>query len=274
MDDLKNLITPALLNLLVEARIPFAQTEQLQFAQVGRETFLEYKFGPKVEPTAWPALVALSKAGLDNLSPENLMTNFLPSPTGADFPRQCLGLQLLLDQAPRALCNGVDGRWRSCYFDVVSQRFARSWLALPDDQRPDSMQRWCTELGVSFDYWTCVRFWLGAPFVHSESMGNQEIALGFTEATRRAVEHKTGLTDPWRTRHDEVLSDLDGFPRVFVAGPPQGEAVTLETWSWWWTMLMDIRKRLLDTIFTTLSRKDILHIQPIEKRLYGLQALV
>lgn len=274
MDDLKNLITPALLNLLVEARIPFAQTEQLQFAQVGRETFLEYNFGPKVEPTAWPALVALSKAGLDNLSPENLMTNFLPSPTGADFPRQCLGLQLLLDQAPRALCNGVDGRWRSCYFDVVSQRFARSWLALPDDQRPDSMQRWCTELGVSFDYWTCVRFWLGAPFVHSESMGNQEIALGFTEATRRAVEHKTGLTDPWRTRHDEVLSDLDGFPRVFVAGPPQGEAVTLETWSWWWTMLMDIRKRLLDTIFTTLSRKDILHIQPIEKRLYGLQALV
>lgn len=246
MDDLKQLITPSLLTLLVEARIPFPQTGSLDFGQVGRETFLERNFAPKVESTAWPALVALSKAGIDALGPEVLMANFLPPPTSTDFPRQCLGLQLLLDQAPRAFCGGVDGRWRSCYFDVVSQRFARSWLALPDEQRPDSQRRWRDELGASFDYWTCVRFWMGAPFVHSESLENQEIALGFTDTTRRAVEAETGATDPWRARRDEVLSDLYGFPNVVRAGPPQGEDVTLETWTWWWTMLLDIHKPIID----------------------------
>lgn len=81
MDDLKQLITPSLLTLLVEARIPFPQTGSLDFGQVARETFLEGKFAPKVESKAWPALIALSKAGLDALSPEVLMANFLPPST-------------------------------------------------------------------------------------------------------------------------------------------------------------------------------------------------
>ncbi|KAK2614172.1 hypothetical protein N8I77_001021 [Diaporthe amygdali] len=246
MDDLKHLITPSLLTLLVEARIPFSPAGPLNFGEVARKTFGAGPFLPTIGPKAWPVLVALSKAGLDALSPEFLMANFLPPPTSAEFPRQCLGMQLLLDQAPRSLCRGVDGRWRSCYFDVVSQRFARAWLALPDDQRPDSQTRWCTELGASFDYWTCVRFWMGAPFVHSESAENQAIALEFTDTTRRAVEAKMGVTDPWRTKRDDVLSDIYGFPRVARTGPPLGEDVTLETWSWWWMMLIDIHKPVID----------------------------
>ncbi|KAL1860505.1 hypothetical protein Daus18300_009137 [Diaporthe australafricana] len=245
MDGLKHLIKPSLLTLLVEARIPLSPTGPLDFTEVARLMFRERSFGPKVEPTAWPALIALSKAGLDVLTPEFLMANFLPAPTSAEFPRQCLGLQLLLDQAPRALCAGVDARWRPRYFDVVSQRFAKAWLALPDDQRPDSLSRWRTGLGVSLDYWTCIRFWMGAPFVHSESQENQEIALKFTDETRRAVEAETGATDPWRAKRDEVLSDLYAFPAVARAGPPQGE-LTLETWSWWWFMLLDIHKSIID----------------------------
>ncbi|KAK0713935.1 hypothetical protein B0T26DRAFT_753991 [Lasiosphaeria miniovina] len=54
---------------------------------------------------AEPALVALSKIVLDQ-APDP--TTYLPAPTEASYPEQCLGLQLLLEYCPRLFCQGVD----------------------------------------------------------------------------------------------------------------------------------------------------------------------
>lgn len=239
------LITPNLLTALVNSRIQAPLTGPIDGSEIGRLTFLSGPPNPATDETTWPVLLALSRAGIDALTPAYLAT-FLPPQESAEFSQQCLGMQLLLDQAPRILCKGIDARWRGCYFDVVSQRFAKWRVSLPQARRPDALARWQVEVGVSFEYWTLVRLWFGAPFVHSERLEDQGFALEYTDETRRAVEEVIGLKDPWRERRDEVLSDLTGFPRAVMAGPPQGPSVSFEDWCWWWFMLMDIHKPIID----------------------------
>lgn len=244
-NNLAALITPDLLSSLVEARIQANLTGPIDGAEIGRLLFLTAPFNPALDEAIWAVLLALSRVGIDALTPTYLAT-FLPPPESAEFPQQCLGLQILLDQGPRVLCKGVDARWRGGYFDVVSRRFAKWRVSLhPAALRPDALKRWTEEVGTSFEYWTLVRLWFGAPFVHSEQLEDQEFALDFTDETRRAVEEVTGLKDPWRERRDDVLSDVTGFPRVARAGPPQGEGVSFADWSWWWFMLMDIHKPII-----------------------------
>ena len=74
----------------------------------------------------------------------------------------------------------------------------------------------------------------------------QAIALEFTEETRSVVEKVTGRKDPYRLKRGEILADLYGFPREYTAGPPQGDEVTRESWTFWMGMLMDIHKPIVD----------------------------
>ncbi|KAK4172854.1 hypothetical protein QBC36DRAFT_304127 [Triangularia setosa] len=119
-------------------------------------------------------------------------------------------------------------------------------VSLPDHLRPDSWARWRDEQGASLDYWIAVRFWLGTPFVHSEKCALQEIAITFTEETRATVERETVLTDPYREQRDRILGDTYAFPKVYRKGPPQGENVTRQSWTWWMGMLVDVHKPIFN----------------------------
>ncbi|KAH8895786.1 hypothetical protein GQ53DRAFT_33065 [Thozetella sp. PMI_491] len=240
-EEIRSLLTPELLAMLVRARLPYDKFESIDFARFGREIFLVDHFGPVVERKVWPVLIALSKIGLERM-PD--LSRYLPPPTDPTFPEQCLGLLLLVDHCPRLLFKGVDHRYTYAYFSEISQRLATYWHELPPAQRPDSWERWQHEAGL--DYWIGVRFWFGTPFVHSEHDFHQEIALGFTEETRSVVESVSGIRDPYRTRREAILSDIYGFPREYRAGPPQGRDVTRESWMFWMGMLMDIHKPIID----------------------------
>lgn len=241
-DELGDVLTPELFALLVNARLPYNKKGPINFSDFGRDIFLEDHFSPLVKNKVWPILIALSKIGLDHMPDLSL---YLPPLTDPTYPEQCLGLLLLLDHCPRLLFRGIDQRWTYAYFSQVSQRVAKVWHSLPRPQRPDHWERW-QESGTGLDYWLGVRFWLGTPFVHSERRENQEIALAFTEETRLVVESVSGWTDPYRAKRDEILSDLYAFPRVYKEGPPQGEDVTRESWTFWMGMLMDIHKPIID----------------------------
>ncbi|KAF7328675.1 hypothetical protein MSAN_02469100 [Mycena sanguinolenta] len=227
---------------MVDCRIPFSKTEPLDFVKVG-ENFMSDDYGPKFVERVWPILKTLSRIGLDNM-PD--MMDFLPPPTDPDFALQCLGLQLVLDQAPRALCSSesTDGRYISAYFDPISRRLIDSWFALPAHLRPDS---WVNRKDtMSLDYWILLRLWLGAPIVHNGTVPSQERALAFEEETRMVVEQMTGERDPNRAIRDTILSDIYAFPRMLRAGPPSGEGVTVTTWSWWMLKVMDVHKPIID----------------------------
>ncbi|KAM7190988.1 Bacterial protein of unknown function (DUF924) domain containing protein [Naviculisporaceae sp. PSN 640] len=243
-DELRHILTPELLSFLVKARMPYPKQGPINFSHFGRDIFLKDPVGPVVRHRVWPALIALSKIGLDHM-PD--LTAYLPTPTDAFFAEQCLGLLLLVDHFPRLFCRGMDQRWTYGYFSPISQRLARKWIALPADQRPDSWERWHQDgAGAGLDYWIGVRFWFGTPFVHSEDRELQAIAVKFTDETRSVVEKMTGKKDPNRKKRDEIFADIYGFPRVYMNGPPQGADVTRESWTFWMGMLMDIHKPIID----------------------------
>ncbi len=239
--ELKPILNPSLFQFALEASIPFSRTDPLDFNEVGRDMFTDKArtFRDRVQPV----LQTLSKIGLDNM-PD--MMQFLPPPSSPEFPAQCLGLQLLLDEIPRVLYSykSIDGRWTNSYFDVISYKLARTWVSLPPEQRPDAWARW--RKSVSLDYWIILRLWFGTPFVHNGTREGQAIALRLTEETRTTVEQVTGQNDPNRRDRDSILSDVYAFARVFTAGPPQGDDVTAASWCFWMTKLMDIHKPIVD----------------------------
>jgi uncharacterized protein (DUF924 family) len=236
MSDLNKILTPSLFQFLVDCLIPFPKT-QVDCAFLPHDGFDE-----KFRERAWPAVLAISKVGLENIPN---MIEFLPPPSAADFPVQCLGLQILLDQAPRDLCSSdsVDSRWINLYFDPISNKLARTWLSLPVEQRPDSWEAWRKQ-SASLDYWLRVRRLFSCPHVHCGTLESQELALAFNEETRRTVEQITGQTDPNRAERHEILSDIYGFPRMLSEGAPGH--LTTASWCWWTLKLSDIHKPIID----------------------------
>lgn len=237
LDNLKSLLTPALFTHIAEAQLPYSKTSPLDFADVVAEMGTDHFAAALRDSNAWPALVALSRLGLDGVP--DLMS-FLPDPSAREFPRQCHGLQLLLDQGPRVLCSGVDDRWTSGYFGVLALRLAGQWRALPPAQRPDSWARWRDDAGVTcIDHWAVSRLTWAAPFLHAEDLGSQEIGLAMSEETRAAVEAHAGVADPRRADRTALLEDDHAFLREIIKGPPRGEGLNLASWTFWWCMILD-----------------------------------
>ncbi|RYP17880.1 hypothetical protein DL765_004278 [Monosporascus sp. GIB2] len=238
--DLKALRDQSLFEYVVMNAIPFSKTEPIDFNEVGR---IMFKSGtdPKFRERVWPVLRNISNVGLENV-PD--MMGFLPLPSDPEFPAQCLGLQMLLDQGPRLLCKDIDGRWTNSYFDQISYKLATGWLSLPLEQRPDTWARW-RDL-VSLDYWITLRFKFGAPFVHNDTRQGQMLAEQFTEETRATVEQVTGQADPNRRDRESILTDIYGLERMVTAGAPQGDDITAASWCFWMGKLMDVHKAIVD----------------------------
>lgn len=234
-DQMNTLLTPELFETLVNAKLPFSMTEPLDFEDVGQKQFKGKAPIPnKVAERVWPVLEALSKIGLESI-PDLLQ--FLPPLTDDKFPRQALGLQLLLDQMTRSLLRDIDGRWRSAYFDMISLKYAYTLDALPEEQKPWSWSRWKTF--ATLDFWVLARTWYICPFVHSDEASDHERALIFTEETRNVVEKETGTTDPYRADQDAIMSDIYGVSLMLKEGPPRTGA-TVQMYAYWMCKLMDI----------------------------------
>jgi uncharacterized protein (DUF924 family) len=243
--DLSSLLTPELFRRTLKNRLPWPIEKPLDFKEVFTYVFRSDS-GPHQEEfrdIAWPTLKALSTLGVDNV-PD--MMQFLPPPESKEFPEQALGLQLLLDQGPRALFEGVDARYIYDYFQYVARKYAQQLLDLPSALRIDSKKRWMEELGASFDFWLMARLWLMAPVVHSEVLADHEMAQLMNEEVRVEVEKFTGKTDPYRAKRAELLVDIYGFGRMYREGPPQENGIRMDEWFFWMWAVADVHKPIID----------------------------
>ncbi|KAH7024707.1 uncharacterized protein B0I36DRAFT_331889 [Microdochium trichocladiopsis] len=237
MDDLKAVITPELLQLMVTNHLGHPRTSPLNYYAFITSMFTG---GPAVDPAllhskVWPALLAISRfpGAPASLTPSLLAETFLPPPEDPTFPDQALGLILLLDQGPRTFCKAsgdapTDVRYTDGFFAHIALPLAR-WLLLDEAQggglsepsRPNSWARWESR-GVTPDYYVLVRFMFGAVLVHAEEASARAQARAYTEAARRWVEERYGVTDPFRDagnplRQELMENDLYGFPRMVTA---------------------------------------------------------
>jgi uncharacterized protein (DUF924 family) len=197
----------------------------------------------QIREIAWPALKALSELGVPNV-PD--MMQFLPPPESKEFPEQALGLQLLLDQAPRAIFEDMDERYVYDYFQHVSRKYAQQLLNLPGALRIDSKDRWIGELGASFDYWLLVRLWLIAPLIHAEVLADHEFAEPLNEEVRLEVEKVSAKTDPYRAKRAELAVDTYAFGRMYREGPPMENGVRMDEWFFWMWTVIDVHKPIIE----------------------------
>lgn len=241
--DLSKIITPDLLSRVFKLRIPYTLDKSIDFNDVALQ-FIdgEHQFKEWQNLCSHP-LKVLSTLGI--LDIPDLM-QLLPPPESKSFPQQALGLQVLLDQAPRLLCQGIDSRWVGGYSDIISLGLLNKFNSLPRETRPYAKNRWTNELGATFGLWAIVRFWFIAPAVHSESSPAHAYARESIEEMRSEMESFTGKTDPYRDSMEEYLKDVYVFPKLINAGPPKGPNLKIEELFFWLAILMATHLIILD----------------------------
>ncbi|KAK7927230.1 hypothetical protein PG985_004228 [Apiospora marii] len=258
--DLKALLSPEILGLTLAQKLPWDKHAPIDFSEAIDWTF----FGGALRETphqtitaeedailhqkTLPALKTLASMGLANINIPDLVEILLPPPADPSFPEQALGLQLVLDQAPRELLDGpLDDRWVYGYFAELAAGLAQQLRALPEEQSPHSWARWKDD--VSLDYFVWVRLWFMAPIVHHEALARQATAM--TEELRVLVESERGggVRDPYRDLPDGVRWDLYGFPRMLEArqGPPKGDdgKSSVAAGCFWICALLDVHYPIL-----------------------------
>ncbi|KAK8080466.1 hypothetical protein PG997_008284 [Apiospora hydei] len=260
-EDLKALLGPEVLSLTVAEQLPWDKHAAIDFSEAIDWTF----FGGTLHSTphqiitaeeeaslhqkTLSALEILGSIGLANIDMPHLLEILLPPPADPSFPEQALGLQLILDQAPRELLDGpLDDRWVYGYFGELSAALAQQLRALPGGQSPHSWAQW--KDSVSLDYFVWVRLWFAAPIVHHETLAHEAVAM--TEELRVLVESEcgSGARDPYRDLPDEARWDLYGFPRMLEArrGPSRGEdgKSSLTAGCFWICALLDVHYPILE----------------------------
>lgn len=243
-NELSSLLTPSLFHRVFKNRLPWPENEPLDFKEVYTHIFLAdgKPHQEQLREIGLPALKALSKLGVDNVP--DLM-QLLPPPESTDFLEQALGLQLLLDQAPRAFFEGMDARYTYAYFHLVSRKLAQQLLELPTELRVDSKKRWMEERGASFDFWTLAHLWFIAPLIHSEVLADHELAEPMDEKVRVEVEKYSGKADPYRAKRGELAEDTDAFGRMYREGPPLENGLNLEDFVFWMWTVLDVHKPII-----------------------------
>ncbi|KAK8105437.1 uncharacterized protein PG998_004090 [Apiospora kogelbergensis] len=258
--DLKALLTPEILRLAVARKLPWDKQAAIDFREALDWTF----FGGALRDTPHHLITAdeeallhqktlsalkvlASKGDPSKINVPDLLEALLPRPEDPSFPEQALGLQLVLDQAPRELLNGpLDDRWVYGYFGELAATLAQHLRALPAEQSPHAWARW--KDGVSLDYFVWVRMFFTAPIVHHESLAHEAVAM--TEELRSLVENERGARDAYRDLPDEERWDLYGFPRMLKArqGPPKGEdgKSSVTKGCFWICALLDVHYPILE----------------------------
>lgn len=177
----------------------------------------------------WEPLLALSKFSLDN-TPD--LITLLPAPSSSEFPVQALALVVLLDQAPRHLCNGINERWRNGFFDVLALRLSLQLRDLPSNLRIETFPRW-EEAGFSFAHWCEVSVLLSAPFAHAEDLAlHEKILLPVVQERRAVTEKHYNTTDAYHAAEVAKGTTIDAsedtlaFARFVRGGLPDMEEIS------------------------------------------------
>ncbi|KAI0022375.1 hypothetical protein F4780DRAFT_194315 [Xylariomycetidae sp. FL0641] len=259
--DWASLITPDLLTYMVATFVPFEPSERItdHRAWIQRIVFTQLDDPAAVRRRVWPALRALTT--IERTAIPAVVSEVLPAADAPAYAAQALGLQLLLDQAPRVLCRGAtDVRWAYEHFPGLATAcadalLAASVLAAHDDGQalpllgrlppahPAAWEKW--QGAGEVEYFLAVRLGFLAPFWHAEDPDATRTARRVTEHTRQWVERRFRVPDPYR---DETLSGEEAilaFPRMLrQGGPPEGcafhEAV------FWLLRLLDVHEPILD----------------------------
>ena len=212
--DLRAILTPDLLISIYNTALPAPGTTV--------ERLFEIYFGDGFGGDTIAKLHALALhkvfVPLSHILPASYPSNLLsplPNPASKDFPKQALGLLLLLDQVTRLILKRHNVRWTAGFFDPLALRLAQQLDELPPALHLTNVQRWMgidAKLSWSDAMLRCSLFTL--PFTHSEKPAVQARAQDLAEQQREAVESYHGRRDPSRDDGRARVDDAVALPRL------------------------------------------------------------
>lgn len=224
--------------------MPWPKDKSFPFSAVAACIFKNEPDGAEeLHHFCYPVLKHLSIIGISNIP--DLM-QYLPAPQSKAFPEQALGLQLLINQGPRFLLDGIDQRYTNAYFDVISLRYTKQLHALPEVLRLDSKTRWMDEVRANFDCWVVARFWFMAPFALAEDVHCRDVQSAMAEESRLAVEELIGKIDPYRATKEALEKDVYAFSKEYKNFPRHPD-VKLEEFVFWFLMILDAHPPIIKT---------------------------
>ncbi|ORX38739.1 hypothetical protein BD324DRAFT_622150 [Kockovaella imperatae] len=204
---------------------------------------------------AWPVLERLAECGLEGALKTDWMS-ILPGPDESLFPKACLGLIILLDQAPReVLSDGTNARYNFGFFDPIASHVVAKWKDLPPHLIPWNKHRWSD---YHPDWWMFATMWFMAPFTHSEILANHDYQIGIWSWVKRDCEKEYGLQDPYAERlraGGDLDADPCAFPREAMRGPPWN---SFAEWLYWWAMIFHVHRPILQNFGRYPYRNDAL----------------
>lgn len=221
LEQVRAILPPELLLKIHRLKFPWHKNEPPSGAAIGQHHFRPGESDQKAfyDLVFHNALVPLSKISLDELLSIDL-TQVLPEPEAANYPEQCLGLVILLDQT-RGILTGYNKRYTKSFFDPICENLVKQFIAMPGDFRPDGKGAWI-ERDYTFEEWIVRTFFFWAPLVHSEQfmIKNREDLKEQLQTLRSNVRSNIGMEDPFA--HLEASDDKDilAFKRVLEEGPP------------------------------------------------------
>ncbi|KAJ3129520.1 hypothetical protein HK100_008546 [Physocladia obscura] len=216
MPDLTSIITPALLNEIFLAMMPWTRNQEISYSEISNISL------PNAQ-ICFPALKALAEVpgGLDAALKIDLVTEVLPPVDDVEFPIQAAGLILLLDQGARgSIRKNADPRYTFAYFLPLAQKLVRQLFEVPKEQNVFYAHRWIDVLGFSVVHFTFMWSYMVTPLLHSENTIDQLAQFSLHRDMRAWLKARTNRSDPFAERLEELRHDATALHTVLEEGPP------------------------------------------------------
>ena len=220
-NQIRQIITPQLCLDVYNLKFPYPKGQLPDAGELGQTLFKPSPIFMQAlyDLTYHSAILPLSQLPLDTLLAVDF-TELLPDPDATNYPEQCLGMVILLDQAPR-LSTGYGFRYARAFFDPLCVKLGLLFISLPIDRRPDGKQAWLSR-GYSFEDWLVRMPWFWAPLSHSDSFmteGRQQMRE-LLHNMRSEVEAHYDVRDPLAAFEHGDEIDINAFQKLEGPGPP------------------------------------------------------
>ncbi|KAF2149461.1 hypothetical protein K461DRAFT_296927 [Myriangium duriaei CBS 260.36] len=235
-DDIRAIITPAVLDSLFSIRFPCEPDQTPEWRSLSGSPS-----DANLRRLALPLLQQLSAFGPDpNIFPDLLTV--LGSPDQGLFPRHAVALIFLLDQCPRYYYSeGTDARWVSAFFDPLVQRLLDHLLAQPAELQLLGHERW---EGFSYSNFLYISSLILTAADHSEDVRRHLDLHDISQERRKEIHAATGIANPFASLIATEGEDPLTFSRWMRAGLPP--VADIYEWAYLRLAIVDVHRPVLE----------------------------
>ena len=229
---LEEIFKPELLEYAQDISFPWDLDKPLRAVKVGQAFLDNDDATTKWDvPDVKQALTRLSELGLKGVQLDNF-PEFIRGASDDDHVlsrERFLGTILILDQASRLLCRGLNERYVYELYEKMAVHFVKSMM---QGGAPARLTDW-EAAGIDKDQAMIRMLTIMGSLIHSEDLEDHNMHFRFIQMLREQYEALSHVPDPYRQSHSKDLEDIYLYGRLMESGPPQARGVHMHDFVYW-----------------------------------------